>query len=251
MSAGAQPAEVPIVHKRSALVSLPPTVQQPPMRARNVAFWSALVLAPAATYLALRLAKKPRSGVIAAVGVALGLGVARTQLARHFGNELAHRALPGPGLLELRDYPAHDEAVITMKTSFARALDEGFPQLHGYISGKNARRQRFRMGEPVLTTPRTDGGFDVAFVLPLGEREAPAANNAAITVRHVHGRRVAVLRFSGRFTKANVQRHADTLEALVLHAGMTMIGRPAFAAYDAPMTLPALRRNELWATVTR
>ena len=30
-----------------------------------------------------------------------------------------------------------------------------------------------------------------------------------------------------------------------------MVGRPAFAAYDAPMTLPALRRNELWATVAR
>lgn len=251
MSAEPQSEAVPAVHKRSALVRLPPSVKQPSVDGRNVAFWSALVLAPAATYLALRLAKKPRSGAIAALGVAVGIGVARTQLARHFGRELAHRAQPGPGLLELRDYPAHDEAVITVKADFERALHESFAHLHGYIAGKNVRRHRMPMVAPVLATPRTDGGFDVAFVLPVGKTEPPMPLDASVTVRHVHGRRVVVLRFTGRFTKANVQRHADTLETLVLHAGMTMVGRPVFAAYDAPMTLPALRRNELWATVTR
>lgn len=219
MPADAQPAVPPAVHKRSALVSLPPTVQQAPVKGRNVVFWSALVAAPAAAYLALRLAKKPRSGAIAALGVALGIGIARTQLARHFGAEMPHRALPGPGLLELRDYPEHDEVVITMKTSFVRALEDGFRHLHGYLSGKNARKAHLAMVAPVLTTPRAEGGFDVAFGLRAQKRAAPAPNDPGLTVRRVHGRRVAVLRFSGRFTKKNVQRHADTLEALVLHAG--------------------------------
>ena len=57
---------------------------------------------------------------------------------------------------------------------------------------------------------------------------------------------IAALRFRGRFTRENVASHERVLLRHVVDAGMATRGSIRFAAYDSPLTLPVLRRNEVW-----
>jgi DNA gyrase inhibitor GyrI len=57
--------------------------------------------------------------------------------------------------------------------------------------------------------------------------------------------KVAVLRFSGRWTEANLREHVEALRAAVKDAGLTAVGEPVMAFYNPPCSLPFLRRNEI------
>jgi len=93
-----------------------------------------------------------------------------------------------------------------------------------------------------------EGHYHVSFVMPPGRSldELPRPRHPGIELRTVPARRIAALRFRGRFTRDNIAKHErDLLEQLV-DTGLAARGSVMFAAFDAPLTLPVLRRNELW-----
>jgi hypothetical protein len=99
----------------------------------------------------------------------------------------------------------------------------------------------------VLTAMR-EGRYTVAFVMPprrsLSDLPRPA--HLGVALREIPEHTIAALRFRGRFTRDNVAAHERALLRHLVDAGLATRGSITFAAYDTPLTLPLLRRNELW-----
>jgi hypothetical protein len=80
-------------------------------------------------------------------------------------------------------------------------------------------------------------------------KDLPAPNDPSVVLRPVPARTVAVLRFSGRATDANVSRHRQALAARLEAEGIRWRGEWLLNQYNPPWTLPFLRRNEIWVEV--
>lgn len=227
---------------------LEPTATQarPLLGWRRFALLAGLLAVPAAAGIALARSG-PRRGLLAGGLTALALGALRLELARWFTPEPAFRADGKLGELELRQCSARVEAVTEIEDStLEAALDQGYSRLVSYVCGGNDRRELLPRTTPVLTAMR-DGRYTVAFVMPpgreLGDLPRP---RSGVSLREVPAHTIAALRFRGRFTRENVAAHERALLRHLVDSGLATRGSIAFAAYDSPLTLPVLRRNELW-----
>jgi hypothetical protein len=140
--------------------------------------------------------------------------------------------------------------------------------LAGYIFGGNQREQKIAMTGPVsvgtgakkseriaMTAPvgtrRSASGYVVTFTMPKKyELESlPTPSDERVVLRQVPGERVAVLRFSGRYRSELIHDKQAELVRRARAAGLETVGEPLFAGYDAPSTLPFLRRVEVWVPI--
>ena len=167
---------------------------------------------------------------------------------------------------ELRRYPAHLLAEVTIDGSFEDAGNRAFRYLFGYISGDNRSRTTVSMTSPVVQTgdgtsiamtapvvqqAQTDSRYRVAFVLPstLTMDTAPEPTSTQVHLREVPESVTAALRFGGRWTEASYHRHLGQLRTAITDAGLTAAGSPRFARFDPPFTPWFLRRNEVMLDV--
>jgi hypothetical protein len=118
-----------------------------------------------------------------------------------------------------------------------------------------ARSDRLLVSSSVPPLPHVESGTDadlepytVTFTMPksVAPRSLPVPDDSRIHLRAVPARRIAVLRYRGRFTFEEAADHARFLQEVLARAGLETRGEPEFAGYDAPSTLPWLRRNEIW-----
>jgi effector-binding domain-containing protein len=168
------------------------------------------------------------------------------------------------GEIEIRRYPAHVLAEVRVSGPFDGAGNRAFPDLFGYISGQNARKESIAMTAPVMqsaprrdsekiamtapVTQQADGDeFVVAFVLPanLTEQTAPTPTNPRVDLRTVPAHLTAAIRFSGRWTNQAYEHQLRTLLAGVAAAEWKTTGEPRFARFDPPFTPWFLRHNEI------
>jgi hypothetical protein len=177
----------------------------------------------------------------------------------------AYEVLKTADVFELRAYPSYLVAEVTVPGPAESASSEGFRLLAGYIFGSNTVAAKLAMTTPVtqravstklaMTAPVTQvqgaNGYVVQFVMPPGYSLStlPVPNDARVTLREMPAVRMAVLRYSGRWTEANYQSHLATLRAALLRDGVATVGEPVLARYNAPYVLPFLRRNEIWLHV--
>lgn len=169
------------------------------------------------------------------------------------------RSEPG---FELRRYPAHMVAEVTVRAGFDDAGNRAFRYLFGYITGENRSRSTLAMTSPVVQKPASEelamtapvvqrtadaGSYVIAFVLPesITAETAPEPVRPEVRVRLVPEGLSAATRYSGRWTEASYQKHCADLLAEVAAAGMTPIGEPRFARFDPPYKPWFLRRNEV------
>ena len=117
---------------------------------------------------------------------------------------------------EVRQYAPYVVAQVQVAGTADEAGSKAFPILAGYIFGKNKGERKFDMTAPVtqapvpvrmeMTAPVTQapaaGGYVVQFVLPKGVTltSAPEPLDARVQLREVPGGRVAVIRYSGRWS---------------------------------------------------
>lgn len=241
-----QPVSVPSFFERFPRIA---TQQQHSLLPRNIALLSGLVAVPVVAGL---LSSRPvRNGLIAGGIAALALGALRWQMARWFTAEPKHTTEGRVGNLELRRYPVRIDARATLDApDIEAALDMGFDRLACFLFGANAENESLAMTAPVIATMH-DGRYEVSFVMP-PERtmsSLPSPEDHRVELREVPERRMAVLRFKGRHSKHNIEwRERELLKELV-NAGLSAKGSVMFAGYDAPWTLPQLRRNELWIEI--
>ncbi|CAN5921853.1 hypothetical protein BH11MYX3_BH11MYX3_19360 [soil metagenome] len=217
---------------------------------RKIAFWAALAVVPAGLGIALGLGSKGR-GLLAGGVAALALGALRWQMARWFTEEPDYEREGRIGDLELRRYPVRIEARTEVDChDLEDVVDTGFGRLACYIYGANQGKQDLEMSGPVVTSMR-DGRYAMTFVMPPGRDlpSLPRPDDSRIELHEVPEKRVASLRFHGPCTRDNIARHERHLLRQLVDAGLSARGSVMMAGYDSPMTLPQLRRNELWIEI--
>jgi hypothetical protein len=181
--------------------------------------------------------------------------------------EPAYQVLRKLGAIEVREYSPYVVAEVLIDAEASVAGNAAFPILAGYIFGKNKGQTKFAMTAPVtqsaqptkmaMTAPVTqraaEGGQMVQFVLPRDVTldRAPAPLDARVKLREVPARRVAVIRFSGRWSDANYNQQLAELQQTLQSANETWSGEPVYARYDAPFVPWFMRRNEIWLHVDR
>ena len=66
-----------------------------------------------------------------------------------------------------------------------------------------------------------------------------------VTLREEPGRLMAVLRYAGGRGESRYRTHEGRLLEAARTAGLTPVGKPVYARYNSPFSLPFLRRNEV------
>lgn len=217
---------------------------------RKTLFYAALAAVPAALGIAAGLSSWKRGALIGGAA-ALALGALRMQLARWFTDAPDHTVEATIGALELRRYATRLEAVTEVDAPvLTDALTPAFSRLACFIDGANSAREPLEMVAPVATTMR-DGHYQMRFVMPPGRELAslPRPDDARIELHEVPEKRIAAIRFHGPWTPDNIAKHERRLLKELVDAGLSARGSVQFAGYDSPLTLPALRRNELWIEI--
>ena len=168
--------------------------------------------------------------------------------------------------IEVRQYAAYTVAQVIVTGPAGEAGNQAFPILAGYIFGKNKGERKFAMTAPVtqaavpikleMTAPVTQtalaSGFLVQFVLPKGVTvaSAPEPLDARVQLREVPPSLVAVIRYSGFWSKSNYNEHLAKLQAALRAADLAWTGEPVYSRYNAPFTPWFMRRNEIWLHLT-
>lgn len=171
------------------------------------------------------------------------------------------------GSVEYRQYEPYivAETVVKNSSSYRGSSNEGFMRLLRYITGANESQSDIAMTAPVQQTPasekidmtapvqrnETEEGWRVAFMLPSSFTmdTAPTPTNNEISLRLIPKQLMAVIRYSGRWTERNFNRHKEQLLESLEESNIKTIGVAESAAYDAPYVLPFLRRNEVMIEV--
>ena len=177
------------------------------------------------------------------------------------------------GNVEIRRYEGFALAETAAQAPFGEATGRSFSSLFRYISGDNRirptdaadipRSEKIAMTAPVLMQPTgaPDGGealdrveidgWTMAFILPSEYTldKAPQPASPRVEIRDVEPRRVASIRFSGRFTVRNGETHRAKLSDWLSSRNLPHRADWKLAGYDPPFTLPILRRNEVLVTL--
>jgi len=239
----------------TATISQPHDIATQPRtnkRARSIAFAAGAAALPVALGVgATALLRSRRAGLLACGISAAMLAAFRWQLQRWFTDQPAYVIERRIGDLEIRRYPPHVEAQTRIvELEFETALEQGFRRIAAYIFGGNSQKQDIPMTTPVLNTPRA-ATHSVAFVMPPGKNlsSLPRPKDANVELVEVPERRVAVVKFRGRYKDDVMMDQTRRLQELVTENHLEALGQPTFAGYDPPSTLPFLRRTEIWVEV--
>lgn len=189
--------------------------------------------------------------------IILALGVA---MAGQAGAEETHKGYEMPpytvewqdGTREIREYGPHLLAEVKVSGSRSGAIQKGFRVLAGYIFGGNATGEKIAMTVPVAQTPEAGGEtWVVSFMMPARytTETLPAPKTDAIRFVKAGASRQLVERFSGIPGSDNLADRAEVLRAWAAAQGYEVVAGPHYYFYDAPLTLPWKRRNEVAFTI--
>ncbi len=170
---------------------------------------------------------------------------------------------------EVREYPTYLIAETEVQAGFMDAGNVAFGRLFRYISGANVSQQRISMTAPVeqsvkegerivMTAPveqvKTEDMYRVGFIVPRQYtlETVPQPLDPRVKVRQVNARRVAVWRYSGRWTEDNFRENERMLRDALRTRGISVAPTaPAIIArYDAPFMPWFMRRNEVHISLT-
>ncbi|MDW7755701.1 MAG: heme-binding protein [Brevefilum sp.] len=161
---------------------------------------------------------------------------------------------------ELREYPAHLNAQVTIKdTSYQKAIYKGFSILAGYIFGRNRSSKKIDMTSPVQVSELTkiamtkpvivsgEGLFSVAFIMPSEYtlESLPEPTNPDVRIIQVESRTLAALRFRGYFSERKVRKAKKQLGSWVEKEGYQCKSEIVVARYNPPWMPWFLARNEV------
>lgn len=187
--------------------------------------------------------------------LALGLGMTMGMAA---GAETTHKGYEMPpytverteGPREIRAYGPHLLAEVRVAGGRQGAIQTGFRMLAGYIFGGNAAGEKIAMTVPVAQTPEAEH-WVISFMMPtrFTAESLPAPRDDRIRFVQAGPARQVVERFSGLPGTEDMAARARALRAWAEVEGLTILAGPHFYFYDAPMTLPWKRRNEVAFTI--
>ena len=168
--------------------------------------------------------------------------------------ETSYRIVAANQNYEIREYDDR----LAVQTSQENGQNKAFRELFKYISGSNTSSTKIEMTIPVtqsikidMTTPVTqkfqDGKIIMRFFLPrkFQPETAPQPLNEDLSIVVVKGGKYAVMKYSGRSTVKNFEKHSNLLlEALSVNKIVTL-DDPIKATFNGPLTPFFVRRNEV------
>lgn len=182
--------------------------------------------------------------------------------------ELKYEVLLKDSSFEIRQYASHIAARASLEGDYKSVQRPLFRLLAGYIFGKNTTDEKIAMTAPVIvdgtsiamTAPvaikKGEGDrWEMAFSMPAkySMETLPRPLDERVLLTQVPERTVAVLRFPGSFGDLAKRKSKleDLMKWLENRKDYQASGRPVFAGYDPPFTLPFLRRNEVMVEVKK
>jgi len=123
--------------------------------------------------------------------------------------------------------------------------DSSFRNLFNYISGANIDSEKIKMTIPV-TQSEESSEMVMQFYLPskFTKKTAPVPTDPRVELRTIEEGHYAVIKYSGRLTDKNFNKHKKILKENLIEDKIEIIGPSIKATYNGPFTLPILRRNE-------
>ena len=143
-------------------------------------------------------------------------------------------------IYEIRHYSDRLVAQVSNKGD-----NNAFRKLFNYISGANNNSEKIKMTVPV-TQPIVDNELFMQFSLPskYNKETTPIPNNSDIEIITIKEGYFAVIKYSGRSSDKNFEKHSKILKQKLLEDKISIKGFAIKAAYNSPFTLPPFRRNE-------
>ncbi|MEL6953865.1 MAG: heme-binding protein [Pseudomonadota bacterium] len=149
------------------------------------------------------------------------------------------------GAFEIRAYPDLVVASVARDGSRRQAVQQGFGPLARYIFARDREGDKIAMTAPVLQST-DEAGWTVSFIMPAGMalEDLPDAG-ADVRLEDLPARRMAVYRFSGRWSDGRFAEAVEALEGWLAVQGLEAAGAPEYAYYNDPFTPAFMRRNEV------
>ena len=141
---------------------------------------------------------------------------------------------------EIRQY----EDRLVVQANYTKQ-NSSFRNLFNYISGANKETEKIKMTIPV-TQFEESSEMVMQFYLPskFTKKTAPLPTDPKVKLVNVEGGFYAVIKYSGRLTDKNFNKHKKILKENLLADKIEIMGPAIKAIYNGPFTLPVLRRNE-------
>lgn len=164
------------------------------------------------------------------------------------------------GNIETREYAPYLTAEVNVKGERKQAINKGFRILAAYIFGDNTKQNNIEMTAPVsqtagtkidMTAPVIQQGdsdeWTVSFVMPAEYTEAtlPKPKNPEINIISHPATKMIVIKFSGRSTTKNIQKHQHQLLEYIADNNLAVNSKAIYAFYNPPWVLPFFKRNEV------
>ena len=123
--------------------------------------------------------------------------------------------------------------------------NNSFRKLFNYISGANKDSKKISMTTPVTQTKDNNETY-MQFYLPskFTKETIPSPTNPEVKISTIKEGFFAVIRYSGRASESNFDKHSKILENKLKEDNISINGLPIKATYNSPFTLPMFRRNE-------
>ena len=166
---------------------------------------------------------------------------------------------------EVRQYQSYIVAEVIVPGPADKAGSVAFGYLGGYIFGKNKGSKKIDMTAPVTQTPApikiamtapvaqtaVENGFLVQFTMPKNftMETLPEPNDPKIKLREIPSQTFAVLTYSGSWSQSLYEENLSQLRKHADEVGLKLEGEPIFSRYNGPISLPFMRRNEIWIRV--
>ena len=168
--------------------------------------------------------------------------------------------------IEIRQYEPMIIAEVEVDGKREDAIRDGFRLLADYIFGNNTVQQVISMTAPVqqkenqkiaMTAPvqqqSMGKSWRMSFVMPskYSMDSLPVPNNNRVRLKEILTKKFVVIEFSGTNSNENVTKHENQLMNYIEANQINIIGSPKYAFYNAPWTLPFLRRNEVMIEINQ
>lgn len=169
--------------------------------------------------------------------------------------------------IEVRNYP---RMVLVSTAMDGDRRNGAFRRLFNYISGDNVSSEKVAMTAPVFMDQGAEEGVEIpmtapvfmddegaqrmmSFVMPADFtiETTPVPTDPEVKVSELKDYQVAAIIFNGRLSEANIDEHRTILESWIADSNYAVNGPVQSAGYNAPFTLPQMRRNEVLIPVEK
>ncbi len=168
--------------------------------------------------------------------------------------------------IEIRQYEPMIIAEVEVDGKREDAIREGFRLIADYIFGNNTVQRDIAMTAPVqqqesqkiaMTAPvqqqSTGRSWQISFVMPskYSMETLPEPKNDRVRLKEIMTKKYVVIKFSGTNSNENVTEHENQLMKYIESNQIKIIDSPKYAFYNAPWTLPFMRRNEVMIEINQ